>query len=405
MSLPFNKRVTVWVQEFKDRKHLVLQWIDPDTGKRKSQSAETSYRPEADLKAKELEYEINHGIYQNAANMSWEKFRQLFEDEYVSGLRAKTRKHYLNTFVALERECNLNGVSGITERTLSSFVGALRRRPGQGKSSLMESTIKGMLQDIRTALRWAVQQKIIPHCPTFPKTRAVQTIPQPVPCESFERLLKKAQDENMRAFLLCGWLAGLRLNEACLLEREESDQSPYVDWKNDRIVFPANFVKGRTDQWVPLDRELRTALERLPGTEKRFFRFVDRRRGDGQAIDVACAETVSVRVSRLAREAGVKLTMKSLRRGFACYWASRVPAQVLQKLMRHSNIAITMKYYANVDDAAMKAILERSPSVLEVNSEQNMAPKRNNLRNRRESEDGGEHETIAPNSCPAKNNG
>ena len=25
-----DKRVTVWVQRFKDRPHLMLQWIDPD---------------------------------------------------------------------------------------------------------------------------------------------------------------------------------------------------------------------------------------------------------------------------------------------------------------------------------------------------------------------------------------
>jgi hypothetical protein len=71
---------------------------------------------------------------------------------------------------------------------------------------------------------------------------------------------------------------------------------------------------------------------------------------------------VSHRVTELGRLAGVKLTMKSLRRGFGCYWASRVPAQVLQKLMRHSNIRITMDYYANVDDAAMTAVLNRQPN-------------------------------------------
>src|SRR5262249_38934588 len=66
---------------------------------------------------------------------------------------------------------------------------------------------------------------------------------------------------------------------------------------------------------------------------------------------------VSHRVTATARRAGVKLTMKSLRRGFGCYWAGRVPAQVLQKLMRHANISLTMTYYANVDDAAMDAVL------------------------------------------------
>jgi hypothetical protein len=53
----------------------------------------------------------------------------------------------------------------------------------------------------------------------------------------------------------------------------------------------------------------------------------------------------------------VKLTMRSLRRGFGCRYAGKVPAQVLQRLMRHANITTTMTYYANVDDAAMEAVL------------------------------------------------
>jgi len=32
-----EKRIKVWVQKFPDRKNLVLQWHDPDTGKRKEQ--------------------------------------------------------------------------------------------------------------------------------------------------------------------------------------------------------------------------------------------------------------------------------------------------------------------------------------------------------------------------------
>jgi hypothetical protein len=46
-----------------------------------------------------------------------------------------------------------------------------------------------------------------------------------------------------------------------------------------------------------------------------------------------------------------------MRRGFGCRYAGKVPAQVLQRLMRHSNITITMSYYANVDDAVMEAVL------------------------------------------------
>jgi integrase len=75
---------------------------------------------------------------------------------------------------------------------------------------------------------------------------------------------------------------------------------------------------------------------------------------DGHPV---CLNAVGERVIRLAKKAGVKLTMHSLRRGFGCHYAGKVPAQVLQKLMRHSNIAVMMDYYANVDDAAMQAVL------------------------------------------------
>jgi hypothetical protein len=51
------------------------------------------------------------------------------------------------------------------------------------------------------------------------------------------------------------------------------------------------------------------------------------------------------------------LSMKSLRRGFGCRYAGKVSARGLQKLMRHSNITVTMDSDANVAEAAEEAIL------------------------------------------------
>jgi integrase len=150
----------------------------------------------------------------------------------------------------------------------------------------------------------------------------------------------------------------LRIKEAYSLEWEETDTAPYVDFARNRIIFPAAIVKAVEDQWVPLDPELREALQALPRHGRKVFRFVDQRESKRKGIPL-CLKAVGISVSKLAHKAGVKLSMKSLRRGFGCYWASRVPAQVLQKLMRHSNIRITMDYYANVDDAATEAILSR----------------------------------------------
>jgi integrase len=92
-------------------------------------------------------------------------------------------------------------------------------------------------------------------------------------------------------------------------------------------------------------------LDALPRHGKRVFRFTDGRNGQ-----VVGADAIGGRIIDLAKLAGVKLSMRGLRRGFGCRYAGKVPAQVLQKLMRHSNISITMDYYANVDDAVMEAV-------------------------------------------------
>lgn len=66
---------------------------------------------------------------------------------------------------------------------------------------------------------------------------------------------------------------------------------------------------------------------------------------------------MSHRVIAPARRAGVRMTMKTLRRGFGCRYAAKVHAPVLQKLMRHSNFNTTMRYDVNVDAAVREAVL------------------------------------------------
>jgi integrase len=349
-----EQRVRVWVQNFPDRRYFMLQWVDPETGARKSKSARTDDADEAETARADLEYELNNGRYQEASRMTWERFRELFEAEHLPGLRPKTRRAYQNVLNSFEQVCRPSRLKKISERTMSLFVSGLRNMKVHGRVGMQPSSIHVRLRFLHGALSWAVDQKLIASCPKFPFVKVPKKKPQPVATESFERLLAKAPDTNMRTFLLCGWLAGLRLEEAFQLEWEHTDLAPYLDFLADRIILPAAFVKAVEDQWVPLDPKLREALERLPRSGRKVFRFVDERAKNNQPISV---DAVSHRIVRLARQAGVKLTMRTLRRGFGCRYAGRVPAQVLQRLMRHSNIAITMDYYANVDAAVEEAVL------------------------------------------------
>jgi integrase len=354
-----EKRVTVYVLKPKDRATLQLQWVDPDTGGRKSQSAGTADEKAAEQKRADLEADLNHGRYQETSRMSWERFRELFEDEYVAGKRQNTRENFKAALDLFERLCRPRTLKAITERTLSAFLAGLRKQPGRnGNPTMAASTIKVWMQFLRTALRWAAGQKFIAAAPKFPAVKVPKKRPQPVATESFERLVGRAPDDETRAYLLCGWLAGLRLSEAFALEWEQTDRAPWVDFGRDRIWLPAEQVKGVEDQWVPLDPALRAALEALPRQGKRVFHFATK---GGRPVTLAAVRN---RVIRLAKKAGVRLTMKTLRRGFGCRYAGKVPAQVLQKLMRHSDIKITMDYYANVDDAVMEAVLGPRPNGL-----------------------------------------
>jgi integrase len=250
----------------------------------------------------------------------------------------------------------LTSLRTISERTISAFVAELRRLPTRGRDGLLASTIHLRLQHLKTALRWAVHQGLLPKCPRFPRVDVPEKLPQPVPLESFERIYDKATgDAQMQAYLLCGWLAGLRLSEAFELEWDETEAAPYVDFARNRIVLPAAVVKGKKDQWVPLDPVLRAALEALPRHGKKVFRFLHQR--THRPIRLSA---VSDRVIQLAKKAGVRLTMHTLRKGFGCRYAGKVPAQVLQKLMRHRNIKTTMDFYANVDAAVEAAVLGES---------------------------------------------
>ena len=348
-------RVRVWVQEFKGRKYLQLQWHDPHTNKRCTRSTETYDPREADDQRADLEHALNHGKYGVASSLTWEAFREMFEAQHVAGLREKTRIKYETVFDVFEAICRPKRLQSISERTIGAFLVGMRQRKARGKIGLAAWTIRNYLVALRTALVWAGEQRLLLDVPKFPDVKVPKFKPQPIPAESFERLLEKAPDARWRAYLLCGWYEGLRLNEAYQLRRRPSTEHPWLDLPSDRIVLPAGFVKSDEDQWVPLHPTVREALTALPDDgNDRLFPFTSRKGGGPLTAD-----GVSQYVRLLAKRAGVKLSMHRLRKGFGCRVAKQLGkgnAPVLHRLMRHSSMQLTMDFYANVDDTLHDAI-------------------------------------------------
>lgn len=351
------ERITVYLLRPKDRPTYQLQWLDPDTHRRRTESADTADADAAERKRADKEYELNHGMADQASRMTWDRFRDLFESEYVAGLRERTQEKYGTVLDVFEQLCTPCTVGGVSERTLSLFVKAMRERKlSGGRIGLAAMTQRNYLVAMKTAMLWAVSQRLIPKLPTFPTVKVPKKKPQPIPAESFERLLTKAPDELWRAYLLCGWWGGLRLSECREMRWEHTDEWPWIDFEGNRIVLPAEFVKAAVDQWVPLHPVLRQALAALPRTSPLVFPFRSRK-GGGRLSRPG----VTKRISLMAKAAGVKLSMHRLRKGFGCRVAKQLGkgnAPLLHELMRHSSMQITMDYYASVDDVKQMAINE-----------------------------------------------
>lgn len=336
-----DKKIIVYLLAPKDRAMLQFQWECPDTGRRKTRSAGTADPAKAEQARNDLEYELNHGITHEPSKMPWETFRQVYEDEQLSGRRAATRKKAGYVFDLFESLTNPRKLGQITERTISRHQVAMR---AAGRKA---ATIAGHLAYLRAALRWAASQKFIPAAPkiVMPKVPKKTNI-RKIVAEEFERLIAKAPSELWSAFIATAWYTGMRRNEMLDATWGRDTETPWVDFAQAKIWIPAAYNKSDADQWVPLHPQLAEILLPL------------RKPGGAMFPLSASAREVSRKFGKLARKAGLKVTLHDLRRSFGSRYAAAVPAPVLQRLMRHADIKTTLAFYTNVDDKLAEAILK-----------------------------------------------
>jgi integrase len=339
-----EKHVNVWIQDRSGRS-LTLEWNDPKTGKRRQKSTGSDDFEAAEQQRAALEYELNQGTYKESSRLSWKDFRDKVRREYSVHIRPRAAEKIETVLDAFDRFCHPSKIADVDDALVSTFAAKLRTENSTKGKPFATWSIKNYLVAIRTVLRWAESLKLV-DCPKLP-TR----LPKPVPAEAYDRLLDAMPTPEWKGLLMCGWWAGLRINESLRLCRRPSGEDPYVDWDGGRIVLPAASNKSDDDQCVPLARSLREALAAIPGDGDRLFDI--RSRQGGKPITRAGA---SKNICQWAKKAGVRLSMHKLRKGFGSRLAERALPQVLQRLMRHSDVKTTMLFYANVDEAAANAI-------------------------------------------------
>lgn len=355
-----SKRIVVWVQKFNDRPALMLRWTDPTTNKVRSKSSGTNDAVAAEKASADLEYELNHGLHKEPNKMPWDRFRDLYETEKLVGDREATQRKAANIFDRFEKLMNPRTIGGVTERTISQYAAQLLAK------GLKKPTIQGHLSYLKAALRWAWRQKFITEVPTIimpkiPKgaNKAKVRAAAKISGEAFERLLMKCPNDGWRLFLSLCWHCGLRRSEARRVRGCD------IDLAAGTIAIPVNKA-GDESATVDIPYDLEDMLlARWPDGR----RPEDGAKPDGQYLPegnlITSAEVqvstsaVSRLFKKIATHAGVKgggkdglVTLHDLRRAFGSRWASRAPAQVLKRMMRHSDIKTTLEFYADVEEAA-----------------------------------------------------
>lgn len=346
-----QKRKSVWKFKRPDRESWYIRFFD-QTGKLRTESTETDDEDAAESIRSDKESDLNNGRYRAPDGMGWGDFRDAYETEALPSLAPNSRSKRQQIFDQFEEAIAPKHMKDITTRAVSRYA-ALRQSKGR-----KPSTVKADLAHLRSAFQWAKGQGMLTELPKFPVVKLSKGSNKVrvrgaarITLEEFERLLMKAPSEAWRTILAFAWHCGMRRHEALNVCGEHVRLDEHV------IEIPSNKA-GDEAATVFITPELDKVLrERWPDGKLPKGRLapLDEFPGDIRQL--------SKRFAVIAKRATVKgsgkagfCTMHDLRRNFGSRWAAKVPAQVLQRMMRHSHISTTMDYYADVEQAALSLL-------------------------------------------------
>lgn len=334
---------------------------NPLTGKEKVRTSGTFDKKEAQRQALLWEQELQSAAPSSA--ISWDSFRSKFEAEHLASCPGSTSRAYGTALNHFERLIGSpKKLAGVTSAVLSEFKGKLLGDLASEESDINSMTsVCSYLQHVCSALSWAQGVGLIGLLPTVAMPRRDSSVMRgrPVTDEEFAawKDAAKAADcdkpEELAFVLDLLWLSGLRLGEQEILSWTNPPFRVDLDGgRHPRFAIQSRGQKNRTNQYLPMAPDFADWLRKIPvAARKGRVCFVHRNKKPLTANDVgrlisAAGEAAGIVVDE---EAGRHATAHDLRRTFGTRWAPRVMPAVLQKMMRHKQIATTMQFYIDID--------------------------------------------------------
>lgn len=335
------------------RKFFVLRYKDPASGKMRDETTEIPAIERNRSRAAKLAAQREDELSGVRSHWTWEEFDEACKDEWLIQLSPG----YAITWDTTTK-CLADWAADVRRRMpdpceidpdLLHAWSAWMRRQGFAKA-----TQRSYLGTLRAGLGFAADKRIIAFVPRFPRIKNADTMGgRPITTEEFERMLecvkhvRPRREEDWKRLLRGLWLSGLRISESLDLSWDWSAVFA-VDLADS--CFMIRQQKSQKPEYAPMTPDFSRFLAETPEGNRRGSVF-------GFAIT---PNEASRMVSRIGKRAGVvttdngsHATAHDLRRSFGSRWASRVHPAELQKLMRHADIATTMKYYVRLDSAEL----------------------------------------------------
>ena len=308
--------------------------------------------------AAKWEAELREGRYRRVTKITWEEFRLRHEAEAQASLKPETCKKYGSTFNHVERILNPTSPSKLTTETVSSFVASLQ------SEGLRPGTVGLYCRHLRAAMNWAAEIGFIAKAPKVRSPKSDDTSRlmkgRAIVAEEHERILAAVGSlipanhvDAWEHFLTGLWWSGLRLSEALRLSWDASeDVSVVIISDRAAFQFRASGQKARRADIVPCAPEFSKMLTQTPKGQRRGRVFrLDRFDGSGPLS----ADRVGKLIGKMAKTAGVVVDASTgkyasahdYRRAFGTRWAKRLKIAQLRCLMRHKDIATTLKFYVD----------------------------------------------------------
>jgi integrase len=368
-----NTEIKVTVCRYPDRPNLVLAYIDPVSGKRKTKSAGTAKEKDAWKAAAAWEEALRAGPHCPLSKVTWHAFRQRYEAEHLASLSRMGRDSARFHLNQLEKHLNPDRLCKVTASALSTFQTRLRA------TGIRETSIASSLRAIKAALSWGVSVGMLAAVPriVMPKgSKGRKMKGGALLGEQFDLLLAavpkvRPKDSAEWVRYLTGvWLSGLRLGESVALSWD-ADAPFAVDLSGRRPRFRirGESQKSGRDELTPMTPDFaQWLLNSTPAGQRRGRAF--RLNQDGGTIPLDVHHVGQI-VAKIGHKAGVVVgtaekkvrrdgqlvpvvvkkfaSIHDLRRTFGTRWSRQVMPAVLQRLMRHANVQTTMQYYVDLD--------------------------------------------------------